>query len=259
MMALLEHNGFLTARVYVCIALLAGLTARGITIDYDASVPPDHSTLRTTFETQKDGGGGPSWTAQNGELTITTVSHAAIWFGNHPALGTVPWDVADSSDGNYASLRAKLAPNSTKWSFRFGDGSHIASLTSDNGSATYYRDTGSVSHSIDNSVYHTYSLFLVNGQVTYRIDGTPIYSGPAYPYAVSKLLYVGDTSGEPSGASGSGSLIVDHFFLQTHVSEEPLPAAAPALTEWAAAALVLALAATACWRLNRGAGVRQAA
>ena len=94
----------------VCLLLFAGPMQGAVTISYDASVPPDDSSLQTTFSTFV--GGGTSWASSGGELTMTTAHKAPIWFGNHDTVDPVSWNLADNALGNALSVRARLCSGS---------------------------------------------------------------------------------------------------------------------------------------------------
>lgn len=187
---------------------------------YDASVVPDDSSLQEVFSTNVTTPGA-NWIAAGGELTLTTSHGNGVWFGNHnPDYDLVPWDIADSSEGNFVSVRARLGADSGEWSFYLQDGSF---------SASYYFLPGMVAigglgdYAIDTSVYRTYSIHLGDGKVHYRIDGTSVYFGPASG-GTRKILVIGD--GSVTSISGYGSMHIDDVVIQTHAgSPAPLPGA----------------------------------
>jgi len=177
---------------------------------YDGSVVPDDLSMQNIFSTQVFG--GANWNASGGELTITTVQgkNAAAWFGNHnPDYDTVPWDMADSDQGNFVSIRSKLGANSGEWNFYISDGSFGASYLFMPGEVII---GGYGNYTIDTTMYHNYAIQLVGGKVLYTIDGLPVYYGEAYN-ADRKGLIIGDGSGATIG--GYGSMVIDEVMIKT--------------------------------------------
>ncbi|QDU34876.1 hypothetical protein KS4_29520 [Poriferisphaera corsica] len=207
--------------LYHCFALVLCCSAtpvNAIYIDYDASVMPNNHTDPFSYVEFSSTSGSVS----GGELTLTTAPAEGIWFGkyNHPSFA-VPWNLAPSSDGNYLSVTAKLAPLATEWSMYFYDGAHFAGLgLIDNHTieiTKYHTPTGNLETqliAVDTTEYHQYELLLKDGLVTYRLDGsTVLYHGDAYPTTFSNTLVIGDGSG--SMISGTGSMMIDHVVFQT--------------------------------------------
>ena len=201
------------------ILILSVQSAQGILIDYDATVTPDHSSLQDVFSTNK--GGNTNWSASGGELTITTATLQVIWFGNHPTHDMVPWEIADNSEGNFISMQTRLATNSGEWNCYLHDGSYSARFELMEDRVTFYHSSGTVTKTIDTQAYHFYSFRLANEQVTYKIDGNLIFSGPAYASSGAKYLVIADAVG--IGNTGYGSMIINHVTINTNPDPIPEP------------------------------------
>ena len=194
--------------VFLCVD-----TTFGEIIDYDCDVVPDHATLQDVFSTQVSS--GASWTSNNSELTMTTVSgEDVVWFGNHLTQDPVPWDLANNSDGNTVSMRSKWTASSTNWNLFLSDDAYFAQIyMSDDATIKLAKDGGFDSIAVDATTYHTYSVHLAGGSVTYTIDSTDYTFTPG-TYTQGKHLIIGDSSGTPLG-TGSGSMIIDYVNIQT--------------------------------------------
>jgi hypothetical protein len=210
---------FTTSRILLTLAVvLMAQTAQGVIIEYHADVEPDDSSLQQVFSTHV--GSGTSWSASGGELTMTTAPLNGVWFGNHASNDPVPWQIADSSEGNFVSIRARLEENSGEWGLQLMDGSHIGELALLEGEVLYFTPLGEPSYAIDTTEYHVYSCLLKNGWVTYRVDGDVIYSGTARVLAHSKNIIIGDDTAVSD--DGYGSMIVDEVTIETDLPT-PLP------------------------------------
>jgi len=200
------------------VVLSANLSAE--TIHYSADVVPDHSSLQNVFSTHMTP--GPSWSVSAGELTLTTTHPATIWFGNHSEVDPVPWDLADSSEGNFLSVRAKLAPSSSNWQLNIYDGNYRSNLRLAPDYLAYFTLAGyGNSYPIDTSEYHVYSILLADGRVIYQVDGNEVYSGAAAAYSLKTLVTVGDGgySANPDWGITTGSMLVDEVTIITHIPE----------------------------------------
>ncbi len=189
---------------------------------YDASVTPDHPSLQSVFSTFTPT--GTSWSSSDGELTITTTTLSAVGFGNFYDFDPVPWEIGSSSEGNFVSVRARLMDNSEDWYVYLADGVHEAYVNLFPIQVLFGHAGGHDTSTIDTTAFHLYSISLVNGQVSYSLDGTDVYSGAAklstLPDPSEKYLGIGDIWG--FGDRGIGSFVVDDVIVANPV---PLPSA----------------------------------
>ena len=200
-------------RLIFCLLIffLPANAAASFSYHYDASLPPDHSSLQDIFSTGVFT--GTSWASADGELIISTAYQSGIWFGNATWYGAVSWSIGNSNEGNSVSLRAKLLPESTDWQFYLYDGTYWAFFNFFPNEIRYHHSDGYSSYNIDTSVFHTYSFSLMDGVVRYFIDGVEIFSGNAFATIHDKGLVIGDGSGSDIG--GSGSFVIDDVIIHT--------------------------------------------
>ena len=185
---------------------------------YDASVTPDASSLQNVFSTNVMS--GTNWSASGGELTMTTAYGAGLWFGNTTYFDSVPWQLGNNSEGNSVSLTAKLLPNSAEWEAYVHDGSYMAHMMFNPDELRFNHSGEYSTYALDTLVFHTYSFSLVDGLVTYSVDGAELLSGTAYSSPQNfKALVIGDGTG--SSISGTGSFVISDVTVATPV---PIPA-----------------------------------
>ena len=200
------------------LALLAG-PAAGLTVHYDGSVTPDHTSLQSVFSTQLAGSG--AWSAGGGVLTISTVAAvgSTAWFGNHATHDPVPWALSGSDPGNSLTIRTCLGPDSGEWFAYILDGDYRASIQLDPGQVSVAIDGGEwVTRSLDTGAYHEYRFDLIYGMVRYKADGDVLYAGMADTSGSQKYLVVGD--GSFTAPTGYGTMLVDDLVVET---ESPAP------------------------------------
>lgn len=204
--------------------------AASFSYDYDASTIPDDPSLQNVFSTFTPSGTG--WSTSGGQLTITTTALKAVDFGNAP-YDPVPWNLGDSTEGNFLSVRSRLGNNSQDWYVYLSDGVNEAYMNFFSGQTLYGHSTGVDTYMLDGTAFHWYTISLLNGLVTYSIDGSQIFSGTAAltgsipgntepPHYVA--LLIGDIWG--SGNRGTGSMIVDEVLIRTPVPTSAIPAPA---------------------------------
>jgi len=191
----------------------------GAAIYYDASVTPDHPSLQSVFHTRVQD--GTSWSVSNGELRMTTAYGRGIWFGNHAGLDPLPWQIADNALGNMVSARARLALNSKEWNIILTDGTHAAMTHLMDGFSRFYigsiNGNDTLNYSLDTTTYHTYSLLLHDGQVSYYVDDQVIYSGSAYLLQSPKYLLVGDNT--VTSLTGVGTMYLSSLDVLAGIPE----------------------------------------
>ena len=147
---------------------------QGITIHYDASTKPNDSSLQSTFSTAVLG--GTNWITQGGELTMTTVYRSGIWFGKTSYHDPVPWKIADSSEGNFVSVRSKLGSNSGEWTCHLFDGIYYAQFYFLENGVKIMNPLYSLVINLDPTQYHNYSFeFLLSKRGNLDLIGKGAY------------------------------------------------------------------------------------
>ena len=206
--------------LFLCGMAIMPLTAAALTINYTADVAPDDASLQDVFSTVKTI--GEAWSVSGGELFITCDNDNGdfdeIWFGNgNPGNDPVPWSLASNSEGNSLSVRAK-AESGYMWFLAMDDGDYSASIHIANVNSEIWAGTDgtAVQYAVDSSVYHTYSIAMQNGEVTYKVDDDVVYSGPAGASFGDPPLTVGTSS---FAGYADGTLVIDDVTVTTVIPE----------------------------------------
>jgi hypothetical protein len=159
---------------------------------------------------------------------MTTGYLTGVWFGNHETWRPVAWPIGDSNAGNFLSVRAKVAPASGEWVAYLTDASNGAQWTFYTDRVLFLVSTGAVTCAMDTTAaFHDYAFLLKGGQVTYYLDGSPLFSGPASVWG-GRYVIIGDPSGT-SMVNGYGSFMVDQVNIVTGVGSPRLQLSAPAV------------------------------
>jgi hypothetical protein len=198
---------------------LANIASASFYFHYDASVKPDDPSLANVFSTAVFP--STSWSASGGKLTLTTAYLQGIWFGNDSVYDPVPWQLGNSSQGNSLSMIAKLLPNSEDWEAYILDGSYFARMRFFPGELRMNYSGGESSFALDTLAFHTYSLSLIDGVVTYSVDGAKVFSENALAYPYGKYLIIGDGTA-PSNRT-TGSFVIDDVII--NAAPVPIPSA----------------------------------
>lgn len=201
------------------ILCLANIASASFYFHYDASVTPDDPSLANVFSTavwQET-----SWSASGGELTLTTARYKGIWFGNDIDDDPVPWQLGNSSQGNALSMRAKLLPSSEDWETYILDGSYFARMRFFPGQLRMNYSGGESTFALDTLAFHTYSLSLIDGVVTYSVDGAEVFSANALAYPYGQYLIIGD--GTAYSDRTTGSFVIDDVIIIA--APVPIPSA----------------------------------
>ncbi|MGD8592824.1 MAG: hypothetical protein PVF82_08335, partial [Gammaproteobacteria bacterium] len=124
----------------------------------------------------------------------------------------------------FVSVRARLMPDSENFYVYLADGTYEAYVNLFPTEVVFDHSGGSDVSSINTSDFHWYSIRLVNGRVSYSLDGVEIFSGVAnlegsIPGSTSdptlKYLFIGDIWG--SGDRGVGSVAIDDVIISTPI------------------------------------------
>ena len=114
------------------------------------------------------------------------------------------------------AVKAKLLPESDGWEIWIYDGSYLAGIVINQNEILFIDNGGYNAYAIDTFSYHTYSFKIVDGIVTYYVDGNSIFSGPAKVDPQDfKNLVIGD--GTAATIRGTGSLVVDEVTVLTPI------------------------------------------
>ncbi len=166
---------------------------------------------------------GTTWSSDGDILTMNTTFGQGIWFGRTDGyLDPSSFSLTNTAEGNLVRARLALAPNSTEWSMYWYDSSgYGSSFYFLNGGFQYYTAAGSTFVAADMTQFHTFTSYVLAGQVSYFFDNTYLGGGAAFTGA-SNFLLIGDSSA--STISGTGSMRLD--YLQIDVD---LDGAAPVI------------------------------
>ncbi|RXK55161.1 VPDSG-CTERM sorting domain-containing protein [Oleiharenicola lentus] len=239
-----------TLRLILLAGLLFGgrLTASPITFQYNGDLLPNQGSYGSLFTTI--GPGGPAsywpttnWSSDGDVLTMSTAHGAGIWFGAGWVYGDNPgFSLANTADGNLVRTRVALGANSTEWSQYWYDSSGYGSAFYFlNNGFKYYTAAGETFVSTDMTQFHTFTTYVLAGQVSYFFDNTYLGGGGALTGA-SNFFLIGDGSG--STISGTGSMYLDDLTIITAVGADAPTIAAgpqtPGVPDTGATALLLA-------------------
>jgi hypothetical protein len=226
-----------------------------VTYHYDGDTVPTAGTYGTWFTTVGAGAFGyfpaTSWSSNGSVLTMNTVApNHGIWFGHITPTNdpTTTLSLADTASGNWVRASLALSPGATDWFLYFYDASGFGSsftLKSNGIEYSYKTAPGGATQTIfqavaDMTQFHTFTSYVLAGQVSYFFDNTYLGGGPALTGATNALLL-----GDPTATthSGTGSLYVDYLTVISAVGDTP-PSSVPEPSTYAALAglAVLSLA-----------------
>lgn len=221
---------------------------------YDGDTLPTEGAYGAWFTTIGAGFNGyfpaTSWSSDGDVLTMNTVyPGSGIWFGRTELGGdpSVGFDLAGTGDGNIVTMRAALSAGATDWSLYFYDADGYGSdfeLRADGVTFAYVAagtsDAVTDFHAIaDMTVFHTYTSYVLGGQVSYFVDGQYLGGGASFTNGTTNFLLVGDSSG--STPTGTGSFYLDYLTVTTAALSYPAasPVPEPAATAaWLGVVLV---------------------
>lgn len=231
-----------------CAALSSPLHADPTTYHYDGDLQPsegDYAGWFTTVGPNSQGisyFGHTTWSSDGDVLTMSTSYSPSegIWFGRTSGYGDPSsFNLADTASGNWVRARVALAPGATDWTLYWYDASGYGSIIdfTDAGFTIYMLGSpggtlqGFFTPVADMTSFHTFTSYVLAGQVSYFFDNTYLGGGHAVEGA-SNFLIIGDDSA--STVSGTGSMLVDYMTIITAVGDTPPssipePAAAGAL------------------------------
>jgi MYXO-CTERM domain-containing protein len=229
--------------------------AAPVTYHYDGDTVPTAGTYGTWFTTIGAGAFGyfptTSWSSNGSVLTMNTVFPGnGIWFGHFTPSNdpTSTLSLANTASGNWVRTSIALSPGATDWSLYWYDASGFGSsfLFNHNGFNYAYKSipdgiTQSIFHPVaDMTQFHTFTSYVLAGQVSYFFDNTYLGGGHAIT-GLTNMLLLGDGSG--STPTGTGSLYVDYLTVISAVGDTP-PSSVPEPSTYTALAglAVLSLA-----------------
>ena len=231
-------------------AFAAALSAAPTTYQYDGDLTPSQGAYAGWFTTVGPNTQGISyfghttWSSDGNILAMNTSYSPSegIWFGIGHNYGDSPGiALADTASGNWVQMRVALSPGATDWSLYWYDSSGYGSsfYLQDDGFNYYYGGATYFQPVADMTAFHTFTTYVLAGQVSYFFDNTYLGGGAALTGA-SNFLLIGD--GSAGSVSGSGTMYVDHLTIITAVGDNPPtpvpePASAAALAGLGALAL----------------------
>ena len=187
--------------------------------------------------------GDTTWSSDGNVLAMNTSYSPSegIWFGRTDGYGDPSgFSLANTASGNWVQMRVALSPGATDWSLYWYDASGYGSsfYLHDNGFNYYYGGGTYFQPVADMSAFHTFTTYVLAGQVSYFFDNTYLGGGAALTGATNFLL-IGD--GSASTVSGIGTMYVDYLTIITAVGDNP-PSPVPEPASAAALAGIGALA-----------------
>lgn len=162
-----------------------------------------------------------------------------IWFGIGHNYGDWPGiALANTASGNWVRMRAALSPGATDWSLYWYDANgYGSSLSLESTGFEYVCDGASHFQAVaDMTAFHTFTTYVLAGQVSYFFDNTYLGGGAAPLSGTTDFLLVGD--GSASDLTGQGTMYLDYLTIITAVGDAP-PSSVP---EPASAAVLSGLA-----------------
>lgn len=231
------------------------------TYHYDGDLMPSEGAYAGWFTTIGPNSQGisyfghTSWQS-NGEVLAMHTSYSpseGIWFGRTGAYGDPSnFSLADTASGNWMRMRVALSPGATDWSLYWYDASGYGSsirLLENGFEFSYLGSPGGELHTFfqpvaDMTAYHTFTTYVIAGQVSYFFDGAYLGGGHAQT-GLNNFLLIGDASA--TDVSGTGTMYVDYLTIITAVGDAP-PSSVP---EPSAAAMLAGLGALAFDALRR--------
>jgi hypothetical protein len=228
----------------------ASLRADPTTYHYAGDLTPSQGVYAGWFTTVGPNTEGISyfghttWSSDGNVLAMNTSYSPSegIWFGVGHAYGDWPGiALANTASGNWVRMNVALSPGATDWSLYWYDANGYGSslYLKDNGfdysygGATYFQPVA------DMTAFHTFTTYVLAGQVSYFFDNTYLGGGAAPLSGTTDFLLIGD--GSAGNVSGVGTLYVDYLTIITAVGDTP-PSSVPEPAACAAFAGLGALA-----------------
>lgn len=250
------HLRFTCLATVALLASASGLRAAPTTYHYDGDLQPSEGVYAGWFTTIGPNTQGTSyfghttWSSDGDVLAMTTSYSPSegIWFGRTDGYGDPSnFSLADTASGNWVRMRVALPAGATDWALYWYDtNGYGASLSlRDNGFDFYYGGANHFQPVADMTAFHTFTTYVLAGQVSYFFDNTYLGGGAAPQSGSNNFLLFGD--GSATDVSGSGTMLVDYFTIITAVGDAP-PSSVP---EPAATTSLAALGALAAALLRR--------
>ena len=219
----------------LAITALAALSAAAVqaaptTYHYDGDLTPSQGAYAGWFTTIGPNTQGISyfghttWSSDGNVLAMNTSYSPSegIWFGIGHGYGDSPSiALANTASGNWVQMRVALSSGATDWSLYWYDANGYGSslyLKSTGfeysyGGATYFQPVANM------TAFHTFTTYVLAGQVSYFFDNTYLGGGAAPTSASSNFFLIGD--GSARDVSGIGTMYVDHLTIITAVGDNP--------------------------------------
>lgn len=231
------------------IAATATLQADPTIYHYDGDTLPTVGAYAGWFTTVGPGHptgyyfGNTTWSSDGSSLAMNT-SHSpseGIWFGRTDGyFDPSNFSLADTAAGNWVRASIALSPGATEWSLYWYDASGYGSsfYFRNNGfDITFLGSPGGIAQGFftpvaDMTEFHTFTSYIIAGQVSYFFDNTYLGGGHALTGA-SNFLLMGD--GSATDVSGSGTMFVNYLTIITAVGDNP-PGSIPEPAAFAALA-----------------------
>lgn len=232
---------------------LAAATLHGAptTYHYDGDLTPSEGAYAGWFTTVGPNTqgisffGNTTWSSDGNILAMNTSYSPSegIWFGVGHNYGDSPGiALADTASGNWVQMRVALSPGATDWSLYWYDTNGYGSsfYLKSTGFEYYYGGAAHFQPVADMTAFHTFTTYVLAGQVSYFFDNTYLGGGAAPTSGSTNFLLIGD--GSASDLTGSGTMYVDHLTIIAAVGDNPPtpvpePASAAALAGFGALAL----------------------
>lgn len=208
--------------------LLLSVSAQASVISFDGDDTPDSATYGADFTTIVFS--GTSWSSDGDILTMTTAHSRGIWFGYWTGADTPSsWSPSNNTVGNELKGRLALGAGATDWGMyiRDADG-YLGSIQLDPGEVTVRNGDQSQTIAIDTTQFHDYTIHLKDGVASFGIDGVLRSQLNTLTTSSSSIVLLGDGSG--STPTGTGSLFVDSFSIDTNPGAHTLVASEPTLS-----------------------------
>ena len=221
------------------------------TYHYDGDLTPSQGVYAGWFTTVGPNTQGISyfghttWSSDGNVLAMNTSYSPSegIWFGVGHNYGDWPGiALANTASGNWVRMNVALSPGATDWSLYWYDANGYGSslYLKNNGFEYYYGGSTHFQPVADMTAFHTFTTYVLAGQVSYFFDNTYLGGGAAPLSGTTDFLLIGD--GSASDVSGTGTMYVDYLTIITAVgdtppSSVPEPAACAALAGFGALAL----------------------
>ena len=220
------------------------------TYHYDGDLTPSQGAYAgwfTTIGPNTEGisyFGDTTWSSDGNVLAMNTsyTPSEGIWFGRTGGYGDPSgFSLANTAAGNWVRMNVALSPGATEWSLYWYDtDGYGSSLYLKNNGFEYYYGGGTYFQPVaDMTSFHTFTTYILAGQVSYFFDNTYLGGGAALSSSTTNFLLLGD--GSASTVSGTGTMYVDYLTIITAVGNTP-PSSIPEPATCAAFAGLGALA-----------------